>query len=408
MMTIPYPDTTGAGDMTFFYHVAPNPTYEYYVLARNSFGTSNSSDTDTGFARIIISLPAVPAYVWATDGTYQDKVRVSWGKSDGAAFYVLYRALDTGGISFYTQIAETGSTFYDDYTAERDKAYHYRVSAKNFMLESGYSSSDLGYRTRTIYLCPQTPAGVSASDGEFVDKIRVSWDPAESATGYTVYRLEQFGAIGMYTALGDTPDTQYDDATAEFGKTHFYKIKATNFFGESGFSEADEGYLSTSVIPDIPTGLTASDGTYPDKVHVSWDVVSEAETYKLYRAPVSHWIAFYELIAETSATGYDDTTARFETRYNYSVRAANSIGDSEYCASDQGWRHNENACRADIDHDLDVDGRDLYILTQDFERDDCSDSHMGYCSADIDDDCAVDESDLEILAEQFGRIGCPE
>lgn len=389
-------------DMT----VDENTTYEYFVLALNSFGTSDSSDTDTGFAKIVISLPAIPANVTATNGTYADKVRIYWNQSDGATYYDIYRALDTGGITFFTQIDQTVSTFYDDYTAELSRTYYYRIRGRNFIGESGNSNSDRGYRTIPIY--PRVPTGVSASDGEFADKIHVSWESAASATSYTVYRVEKSDGFVFYTPIGDTPNTEYDDTTAESGKVYTYKIKAKNFFGESDFSQGDDGYLTISILSPSPTGLTASDGTYPDKVHVSWNAASGAVTYKVYRVPVSNWITFYELIAETTATEFDDTTALLWATYKYSVRAANIFGDSQYSASDQGWRYDEATCEGDLDRDLDVDGRDLYILKQDFERDDCCNPGAAYCEGDLNKDCTVNDSDLDMFAEDFGRTDCPE
>ena len=38
-------------------------------------------------------------------------------------------------------------------------------------------------------------------------------------------------------------------------------------------------------VPDAPTDVRASDGTFPDKVQIDWNPVSSAKHYEVYRAP---------------------------------------------------------------------------------------------------------------------------
>jgi len=92
-------------------------------------------------------LPPSPTNVQASDGTYTDKVRVTWNSVSSATSYKVYRATSSGGTKTY--LGSTSSTTYDDYSASVGTTYYYWVKAKNAYGESGYSSYDTGYRKGT-------------------------------------------------------------------------------------------------------------------------------------------------------------------------------------------------------------------------------------------------------------------
>jgi fibronectin type 3 domain-containing protein len=77
--------------------------------------------------------------------------------------------------------------------------------------------------------------------------------------------------------------------------------------------------------PSTPAGVTAT-AQSASSVSVSWDAVSGASGYYVYRGTGSSDV--YALIAETSATAYTDTELSASTTYYYSVSAYNSAGES--------------------------------------------------------------------------------
>lgn len=64
-----------------------------------------------------------------------------------------------------------------------------------------------------------------------------------------------------------------------------------------------------------------------------------------------------------------------------------------------------DVCEGDFDRDGDVDGSDLQVLAEDFNRNDCAIS--GDCEGDFTYDGDVDDSDLNIFSDDFGRVDCP-
>lgn len=90
-------------------------------------------------------------------------------------------------------------------------------------------------------------------------------------------------------------------------------------------------------MPSPPDNVAASDGTYPDKVRVTWDAVSGATDYEIYRA-ISLGGAKTSLDDDLTGTSYDDTSVAGGVTYYYWVKACNTSGCSDYSDHDTGYR----------------------------------------------------------------------
>lgn len=87
----------------------------------------------------------------------------------------------------------------------------------------------------------------------------------------------------------------------------------------------------------IPTGLTASDGAFIDKIQVDWDGVSGATNYELYRN-TSDAAAGSTLLTTTITPGYADNAVTVGLTYWYFVKACDLDGCSDYSLSNSGYR----------------------------------------------------------------------
>ncbi len=99
----------------------------------------------------------------------------------------------------------------------------------------------------------------------------------------------------------------------------------------------------------VPAGVQASDGTFTDKVRLTWSAVDGAEAYEVFRAD-SDDSGAATLLGQTSVAQYDDATAAAPEKtggckptttdhdYYYWVKAGSSCGESGFSASDNGYR----------------------------------------------------------------------
>jgi fibronectin type 3 domain-containing protein len=301
----------------------PGTTYCYWVQACNSLGCSRFSSPNTGYRQVVI--PAPPTNVQASDGTYPDKVRVTWDAVPKATYYEVHGT---------SKIGTTRATFFDDdtgYGALPCAGDFYTVKACNEAGCSDHSSWDAGHS----YEAPQAPTNVQASDGTYPDEVRVTWNSAPHAVEYAVYRATS--ASGPKTTLDDWighDTTYYDDPSAAIGTTYYYWVTATTFCGDSDYSSPDTGYRR-GPIPSPPVNVEASDGTYPDKVRVTWSSSSGATYYEVYRATSSS--GSRAQLGSPSGTAFDDTSGATGRTYHYWVKACNEWGCSDYSAPCTGF-----------------------------------------------------------------------
>jgi Concanavalin A-like lectin/glucanases superfamily/Bacterial Ig domain/Divergent InlB B-repeat domain/CARDB/Fibronectin type III domain len=310
--------------------VTPGTTYYYWVKAKNTDGTSGFSTSNSGYAAI--SIPQTPTGTSATDGTYTDKVRVTWNVVSNATSYEVWRDINSTTSGAIKIKDSTSGTSYDDTTATPGTTYYYGIKAKNSAGTSGFSTSNSGYAAISI---PQPPTGISASDGTYTDKVRITWNAVNNATSYEVWRDINSTTNGAIKIKDSVAGTSYEDTSVTPGTTYYYWVKAKNSDGTSGFSTSNSGYAAIG-IPQIPTGISATDGTYTDKVRVTWNAASNATSYEVWRDINSTTSGAIKIKDSVTGTSYDDTSVTPGTTYYYWVKARNAGGSSDYSAPDTG------------------------------------------------------------------------
>jgi fibronectin type 3 domain-containing protein len=317
--TTTYDDTTAI----------PGTVYYYWLKGKNAAGTSNFSDFNTGY-RAVANLTA-PTGVTATDGTYPDMVRVTWSATTEASAYEVWRGISSSS-SQTIKIGEPATTNYNDTNITPGTTYYYWVKAKNAVRTSAFSVANPGYCSASIPACP---TNVAATDGTYADKVRVTWIATAQATSFEVWRSSASSSSSA-TKIGNPTTTTYDDTSATPGTTYTYWVKAMNARGTSGFSSADTG--CRPVAPAYPpTGVIATDGTYADKVRLTWNAVPGASAYKVWRGTEANTTGAFNLGMPT-ATTYDDTSADRGTIYYYWVQAYNAAGTSGFSSPNIGYR----------------------------------------------------------------------
>ncbi len=309
--------------------VSENTAYFYRVAGVNIDGTGESSDPAEGYARCLP--PDAPLNLLATEGTYSNKVTVSWDPVSNAASYTLYRSDTSDGI--YSPVASGILTLTYEDLIPADTNYFYAVAAVNPGGESGLSLPVEGYTLTGAPSVVIAPGGVSATDDEY-DQVTITWDSVIGATGYRVFRSDTLD--GTYTEIASVAVTNFIDSTMDYMQTLYYKVKAYNGDGDSEFSVSDSGY-SLRTLPGDPSiaSTTVNDTSNPGITTVTWNASSLADTYMLYRSTAVD--GTYSIIADNlTATTFNDTTAEPAVEYYYRVVAINAGGESSLSAAVMG------------------------------------------------------------------------
>ena len=275
--------------------------------------------------------PSSPTGVSATDGSSTANCTVSWGAVSGATSYNVYRHTSNSSGSATTLKTGVTGTSYADTTATPGTLFYYWVKAVNSAGTSGFSASDSGYRKLSA---PAISAATGTKTG-----VALAWGAVTGATHYRVFRATS--ATGTKTALGSWQTGRtYTDTSGTAGTTYYYFVQAA--MNASGTRPSDYSASKTGAkmaLPSAVSTVSASDGTSTASVSLSWSAVSGAATYMVYRSPQGAGSDKAVVVTSgISSTSYADSNVTPGVRYDYWVRAVNSVGIGNFGGMDSGWR----------------------------------------------------------------------
>ncbi|HCE42097.1 MAG TPA: hypothetical protein DET40_00935 [Lentisphaeria bacterium] len=318
-----YEDTDvvfGAGDATNIYY--------YWLKAVNSAGSSKETAAVKGH---IMPLPLAAGTLAASDGTYFDKVRVTWGRKTNVTSYEVYR---TEGPLFAGETLVGGvdasslaSYVFDDFNVPLNTLpatkYYYWIKAIN----SDNDKSVLSIRPNSGYVSNRGPSKVIATKGTLADgKIIVTWTAVSGATSYDVYKDSE--------APENVPSATYEDMPGDTN-SHTFAIKAIYGGYESAFSPVASGYAG-----DAPSTLgapvlkSASTNLY-EYVLITWGAVAKAKAYRIYRSGTNVFPNDGGIADVIDSLTYEDHVGA-GVKYYYWVTAVIDTVESKPSASKTG------------------------------------------------------------------------
>lgn len=292
----------------------------------------------------------------------------AWPQSGNAPLTVSFHIVSTENITSCLWDYGDGTTG-TSCEAYHDHIYNNAGSYTVSLTVSGSGASDS--MTRQNYI---TVSGVPdlRQNGEIV----VSGDLHEGGTVYLTIPVKNFGsaaspAIHVYTegltangsfwrAENSQPPSvflvpgqaveftvQHELWDGDVGwwdisdGVHIWNDDTSSYYGPldaNGYEQKTVDFYVDPATPDAPTNAQASDGTYTDKVFITWNSSSGATSYQVYRCTSSSTSSCGSVIGSPSSTSYNDTGATPGVTYYYRVKACNSSGCSGFSSHNTGWR----------------------------------------------------------------------
>ena len=253
--------------------------------------------------------PLAAPTVTATNVASSGKIKLSWNAVSGAESYKVYRATSKSGT--YSLMKTTTSTSYTNTSAVAGKSYYYKVCAVE-------KDGTLGnYSSIVTRCCDCAKPVITLSSVASTGKVKISWKAVSGATAYKVYRASS--KTGTYSLVKTTTNLSYTNTSAKAGETYYYKVKAIvegKSSADSAFSTAK--YRTTDLAAPVVSVALTSKGN----PKLSWNAVSGATSYKVYRATSQN--GTYKRISTTTNTSLTNTSVNANTIYYYKVIAVHS------------------------------------------------------------------------------------
>jgi len=190
------------------------------------------------------------------------------------------------------------------------------------------ASSDF---TVSFSVSPLPPTNVQASDGTLQGLVRVTWNASAGATSYDILRRVGSEAFTTIATVGDV--LQYFDASVVPSQIYGYAVRARGGGLASQASPPDIGFALPLGQADVPI-VSASSGTFTDRIRLVWTPVSGATAYEVSRGLAGSAVS----LGITGTTSFDDLAAPIGQLTPYRVRGVSSGAFGAFSEQVTGWR----------------------------------------------------------------------
>ena len=273
----------------------------YIVYAFGKGFTSTASNVSNGVSCYL----EPPANLYATLSVVDSVlgIYVTWDSVKYAKCYSVYRSHNNS--NSYSLIADSVTANGWTDLSPLSGVNYYKVLARNRNF-----ISPLSVCFGLDYIMP-SPQNLSAKIEE-VDSslsIKLVWDSVAYAQFYTVYRSKNNSSYSFSQIADSITTSSWMDGSPLEGY-NYYKIKANGY----GLSSSYSDYAIVNCKLESPTNVKASLDDEDFVINVTWDAVSHAEYYAIYRSSSSS--GSFSMVADSiTSTSWTDKTPL--SGYNY-------------------------------------------------------------------------------------------
>lgn len=315
--------------------------YSYKVFSLDLRGNYDAGTTLNGSPLTPLIVVDTPAFTDAT-GTYNNDLSETITVASPASSVICYTTDGTTPAATTPGTCSTGTTYSGAVSITATA-----TTLKAIGTKVGYVNSAVQSATYTLAV-----GAITSSPGP---------GTYPSTQSVTLNIATTTGAVAHYTTNGTAVSCSSTTYSVPFDVSTTTTVKAigckTNYNSDTAISD-----LYTITVPAAPTDVAASDGTYMDKVTVTWTKSTGATGYRVYRdaVDVSGLLgdmstyddtgASVPTITAGSAVATDGTyatrvalslsgiSANNGTTHTYKVVASNATGNSADSSTDNGYR----------------------------------------------------------------------
>ncbi|GAB3712347.1 hypothetical protein GCM10027592_50730 [Spirosoma flavus] len=305
-------------------NLSASTQYCYRVRAVN--GAGNSGYTDIQCATTQAPPLGAPQNLVATAAS-TSQINLSWTGVANITGYQLERS--PNGNDNWTKIADLAgnTTSYEDKNLSPNTRYYYRIRAiisGTAVISGPYSNVA---NAQTPDTPPAAPARLTATAVAY-NQINLQWaDLSNNESGFQVERSTDGSTFSKIADVGANA-TSYEDKNLQPQTRYYYRIRAVNAAGLSGFSNVADATTPVGP-PAAPQNLVAT-AVSTTQINLTWTLVPNATNILIERSPNGSdgWAQLAQLGGNT--TGYEDKNLSQNTRYYYRVRATNTSGNGQF------------------------------------------------------------------------------
>ncbi len=187
----------------------------------------------------------------------------------------------------------------------------------------------------------KAPSGLEAVNSGMED-ITLTWERVSEADKYAVFRSKT-GKEGSYEEIATVPNSSsstitYVDTAADYPNTYYYIVRSLSTSPETHekmrSTDSTSASAKSAIADKLTTPTVSATGTNYKSVKVSWNKISGASNYRVWRATSEN--GDYKLLKQVeggSTRSYTDSTCTLGQQYYYKVFARGTASNGKFIRS---------------------------------------------------------------------------
>lgn len=149
------------------------------------------------------------------------------------------------------------------------------------------------------------PTNFRASYATHMDRIELDWDNMTGITRFELWRGQLIDRTDAFV-IANPQVNFFDDISPNPGVIYYYWLRAVFGRDRSEFVGPIEGLRRDGTRPEPPANFTATQGTFADRIQLSWSPVGMAASYDIFRSTQSIASTAQNVVSEWRQVQYND------------------------------------------------------------------------------------------------------